>query len=337
MKLNVHQLATRGQLNILAGDVGATKTNLAMYHWNGTGLTEKRAAGFKTNKFHDIHSLIAAFMEKEKMPDRVCLGVAGPVKDGKVTLTNNGWELRESDISNHNNRVPVTLVNDLEATAYGLAVKEDKTIHVLHEGMPDPHGNMAIISPGTGLGEAGLCYDSDGYHPFATEGGHCDFAPRTDFDVELYHFLKKKFGHVSWERIVSGPGICQIFDFLHQEKERETPVWLVEKTLSHDKAATISEHAGECAICKETIELFLHYLAVESASLVLKLKATGALFIGGGIIPHLLPHLHESLFIKSFTAAGRMKNLLQSVPVLLIMDEKTPLIGAASYGVHHNN
>jgi glucokinase len=336
MKLKIHQRTTNDKFDILAGDIGATKTNLGIYHWDGTSLTEKKTAGFKTNKFLDINSLIGAFMEKEKMPDRVCLAVAGPVKDGKVTLTNNGWELRDSEISKYYKQVPVTLINDLEATAYGLAVKDDKNIHVLHEGIPDPHGNMAIIAPGTGLGEAGLCYDTDGYHPFATEGGHCDFAPRTDVDVELYHFLKKKFGHVSWERIVSGPGICQIFDFLHLEKERETPVWLIEKTLSHDKAATISEHAADCAICKETIELFLHYLAVESASLVLKLKATGGLFIGGGIIPHLLPQLHESNFIKSFTSAGRMKNLLQSVPVLLIMNEKTPLIGAASYGVHNS-
>ena len=206
MKLNIHQLATRDQLDILAGDVGATKTNLALYHWNGTGLTEKRAAGFKTNKFHDIHSLIAAFMEKEKMPDRVCLGVAGPVKDGKVMLTNNGWELRESDISNHNNHVAVTLVNDLEATAYGLAVKEDKTIHVLHEGMPDPHGNMAIISPGTGLGEAGPEAAALG----VTVAGACS-SPRSAADSDSVGIIVERSQSVGERNVKrdSLSGICQ--------------------------------------------------------------------------------------------------------------------------------
>ena len=323
-----------GEKKVLAGDVGATKTNLALCHWDGSRLTIQKNVTYKTKNFQDAGSMIRDFISHEKNPGAISLGVAGPVRDGKVTLTNIGWEIDSKSVSAQLNGIPVSLINDLEASAYGLALLDQKDLFVVQEGRPEAGGNGAVIAPGTGLGEAGLYEGPDGYHPFATEGGHCNFAPVTDLDIEFYSFLRKKFGHVSWERVISGPGICNIYDFLHLEKEGPEPAWLKEKMLAHDKASVISENAGECEICQETMRLFLRYLAEESANLVLKLNATGGLFIGGGIIPHVLSLLNKDDFMKWFSSAGRLKPFLQSVPVKILLNETSPLLGAAWYGIN---
>lgn len=334
MILKMAKHKSESHQDILAGDIGATKTNLAICHWDGKGLFIKKNAHYKTLDFQGIGSMIREFIMNEKIPEKICLGVAGPVKDGKVKLTNIGWEISGEDLSIDLGTSAV-LVNDLEATAFSLAVLDEKDIHLLHQGEKKAKGNVAIIAPGTGLGEAGLYFDEDGYHPFPSEGGHCDFAPRTDIDIGLYHHLKKQFSHVSWERVVSGPGICSIYDFLHYEMEREEPAWLREKILTHDKATVISENVDECEICKEVIGLFIRYLAHESANLVLKFKATGGLYIAGGIVPHLLPVLNEDIFIKWFHQVGRLKDLLQAVPVKIILNKEAPLLGAAYFGIHY--
>ena len=320
--------------SVLAGDIGGTKANLAICSWNGLHLSLIKNNTYKTKDFKDINAMLNEFVCNEKMPEKICLGVAGPVNNGIVSMTNSALQIHSEEISKRFDGILVELINDLEATANGLAVIDESDIHVLHAGDNEAKGNVVIIAPGTGLGEAGLFHDRNGYHPFATEGGHCDFSPRTEIDIELFNFLRKKFGHVSWERVVSGPGICMIYDFLHHVKEREEPSWLKEKMLAHDKATVISEHAGECDICNETMELFLRYLARESANLVLKFKATGGLYIAGGIIPHLLPILHEDFFIKCFSQHSRMKELLQQIPVRIILNENTPLLGAAFHGVN---
>lgn len=326
-KLRSHQV-------VLAGDVGGTKTNLALCNWEGKDLSIQKTNSYTTRSFPDLQSLITEFLTGNVFPEKICLGVAGPIENGQVSLTNIGWHIESTSMSGYFNHTPVVLINDLEATANSLAVLNEKDIHVVYEGSGTDKGNAAIIAPGTGLGEAGLYFDGEAYHPFATEGGHCDFAPRTELDLELYRYLKKKFGHVSWERVISGPGICLIYDFLLHEKDFEEPAWLKEKILAHDKASMISEHATECAICKETMELFLRYLAEEASNLALKLKATGGLYIAGGIVPHLIPILHKDSFLKWFFAVGRLKNLLQSIPVTIIVNEKAPLLGAAYYGSH---
>lgn len=315
---------------VLAADIGATKTNIAICHWDGAGFFIEKEAAYKTKNFSGIGSLINEFVGNTEMPGKISLAVAGPVQDDKVTLTNINWQIDGRETSRDLKR-PVLLINDLEAAAYGLAVLNDRDIHCLHPGAKNAKGNVAIIAPGTGLGEAGLYFDGNNYHPFATEGGHSSFAPRTNMDIELYQFLRKSFEHVSWERLVSGPGICAVYDFLVHVKEREEPAWIREKMLVHDKATVISENAGECDVCKETMDLFVRYLAEESASLVLKLKATGGLFIGGGIVPHLIHSIHEDYFLKYFSGFGRMKNLLQSVPVNILLNKKVPLLGAAYF------
>jgi len=318
---------------VLAADVGATKTNLANFKSSGEDLSVVKENTYVTKNFPDIEKMIADFLSNQNIPDRIVLGVAGPVLNGKVKITNLSSEIDGANISARFKQTPVSLINDLEATAYGLAVLEEKDIHVIHTGEPVT-GNIAIIAPGTGLGEAGMYWDEEACHPFPSEGGHCDFAPRTALDTELFHYLQKKYGHVSWERLISGPGIAAIYDFLHQEKGREEPTWLSKKMKDANKSIVVTENAANAAICKETMEFFIRYLAWESGNLVLKFKATGGLFIGGGIIPEIVNTMDKKVFIDQFSDFGRFKPFLQRVPVKVILNEKTAMLGAAYYGVH---
>jgi glucokinase len=322
---------------LLAGDIGGTKTNLALYSYDGKTFTLLKEDKYRTKDYNDPGKMIADFLSKDKTPDRMCFGVAGPVLNGKVRITNVPWGIDSKEISKLYNNIPVYLINDLETTAYGLAVLEEKDLHVVHEGKHTP-GNWGIIAPGTGLGEAGLYWDGKSAHPFPTEGGHCDFAPREEPDLEMYTYLNRKFGHVSWERLISGPGIVTIYEFLRDVKEMEVPAWLTDKMLAHDDtAALISENADDVPICAETMNLFLRYLATEAANLALKIKATAGIFIGGGIMPKNLKLLDAHTFIRWFHDFGRMKHVLEDIPVKIILNDKTALLGAAWYAVNPND
>jgi glucokinase len=316
---------------ILAGDIGATKTNLAVFQFSGKGFSILKENKYPTKDFSNADEVIDKFLAGDHLPDRISLGVAGPVQNGKVSITNVVWQLNSGELSERYNK-PVCLINDLEAAAYGLAMLEEKDIRTVYEPAQKTDGNIALIAPGTGLGEAGLYWDGSHYYPFATEGGHCDFAPRTEMDAELYFHLHRKFGHVSWERLVSGAGIVSIFEFLRDKKAGNTPSWLAEKMLAHDPAAVISEYAEEIPVCGETIELFFRFLATEASNLALKLKATGGVYIGGGIVPKIIRLLDADHFLKWFRDAGRMKPLLKTMPVKIILNERTALLGAAYYG-----
>lgn len=319
---------------ILAGDAGATKTNLALYKCEGDQLVLLKEGQYKSNTFKNFIELADTFIKDLPAPDSICIGVAGPVLNGHVKFSNIDWELDSNEIATHFNIQQVFLINDLEATAYGLALLDEKDTTLIQKGSTHAVGNAAVIAPGTGLGEAGIFYDGQFFHPFATEGGHSDFAPRNEFDFELYTYLQKRFGHVSWERLVCGPGIVNIFQFLQHEKKREVPAWLKEKMAAADGAAVISQYSNEVDICKETMQLFIRYLAFESANLVLKMKATGGLFIGGGIIPKIVAVLTNNQFMSSFCASGRMNYLLEKTPVKVIMNTKTALLGAAFYAAN---
>jgi glucokinase len=318
---------------VLAGDIGATKSNLALFKVEGNHVTPLLEAKYKSNEYNNIIELTDAFTrDLLPLPDSICFGVAGPVLNGHAKLSNINWDIDSAELSNHFKVKNVQLINDLEATAYGLAMLNEKDVAMIHKGNDAPVGNAAVIAPGTGLGEAGLYWDGNYYHPFATEGGHSDFAPRNEFDFELYTFLMKKFGHVSWERLVCGPGIVNIYQFLRDEKNREEPGWLKEKIKNGDAAAIISQHAMQSEICKETMQLFIRFLAYESANLVLKLKATGGLFIGGGIAPQIVSLFENDSFYGSFCQSGRLNYLLEKVPVKIILNTKSALLGAAFYG-----
>jgi glucokinase len=324
-------------ISILAGDIGGTKTNMAIYRADANGITLLREARYASQEYTSLTEIIIHFTGTE-WPDRICMAVAGPVLHGKVSLTNLLWQL-DSHAMSVALKVPVTFLNDLEANAYGLAGLHGNELAIINAGnsaTANTSGNIAIIAPGTGLGEAGMYFDGKHYHPFAAEGGHCGFAPRTEMDVSLWRFLEQQHGHVSWERILSGPGIHAIFQFLTTVERRPAPTWLQEQFLEDDPAAVISnaaQHRQE-PVCVETLQNFSRYLAIEAANLVLKLKATGGCYLGGGIPPKVLPFLQTGELYNHFIDAGRMKPLLEEVAVYVILNNKTPLLGAAYYGAY---
>ncbi|MFC0775063.1 glucokinase [Terrimonas alba] len=327
--------AKRREWIVLAGDAGATKTNLSIFKWKNNTASVLHEAKYDSPDYKNIIELTDDFIKGFPAPDIICFGVAGPVLNGHAKFSNINWEIDSAEIAGHFGIPAVHVINDLEATAYGLAMLTEKDVTVIHKGDENAAGNVAIIAPGTGLGEAGLYWDGKVYHPFATEGGHCDFAARTQFDFELYSYLQEKFGHVSWERLVCGPGILNIYHFLRDIEKREEPEWLKEKINTGDAAATISRYVNESAICNETLQLFVRYLASESANLVLKYKATGGLFIAGGIVPQIVPLLENYVFYSSFQQSGRLNYLLEKVPVKIILNTKAPLLGVAYYACNN--
>ncbi|MBS1661029.1 MAG: glucokinase, partial [Bacteroidetes bacterium] len=294
---------------ILAADIGGTKVNVAIYKSDSSGLTQLQQKRYVSKDHSSLTEIIQDFTGG-KIPDRISAAIAGPVVDGKVKLTNLPWVL-DSGAMSAELKVPVHFINDLEATAYGLAGLGKDELATLATGDASAKGNIAIIAPGTGLGEAGLYWDGQRYHPFATEGGHSDFAPRTSQDVDLFYFLQKQFGHVSWERVVSGMGIKNIFHFLTEGRNEPIPEWLSERMKDEDPAAVISQAAlkHEDLLCAETMELFVRYFATEASSLVLKMMATGGLFLAGGIPPKILPLLQSDSWGKNFDNNGRMHEL----------------------------
>ena len=322
---------------ILAGDVGGTKTNLALFHFKKDTLKSIKQESFKTNDWSSFLELIASFQSND-LPaiDSICLGVAGPVIDGRVEGTNFSWELDEKEIARTLKVERVSIINDMEANAYGLSVLAKKDLVEIKNGAWI-RGNSAIISPGTGLGEVGLYWDGAYNHPFASEGGHCDFSQRTELDLKLWRFLHKKYGHVSWERIVSGPGIVNIYEFLLEDKKMTEPESLKKKLKEGDSAAVISNCAKDEAyeICKEVMELFNIYLATEAAQMALKFKTLGGIFIGGGILPKIIDMVDKDLFLHHFLQSNRMNPLLEKMPVNVILNDEIPLFGAAFCAVRN--
>lgn len=316
---------------VLAGDVGGTKTNLALFYFRENTLKTIKQESFKTNDWTSFLELMASFHSNE-LPaiDSICLGVAGPVIEGRVEGTNFSWELDEKEISRALEVERVSIINDMEANAYGLSVLAKKDLAEIKEGAW-MRGNAAIISPGTGLGEVGLYWDGAHYHPFASEGGHCDFSQRTEMDLRLWRFLKKKYGSVSWERIVSGPGIINIYEFLLEDKKLAEPESLKNKLNGGDPAAAISKCAKDESfeICKEAMKLFNIYLATESAQMALKFKALGGIFIGGGILPKIIDIVDRDLFLHHFVQSDKMNPLLEKIPVNVILNDESSLFGAA--------
>lgn len=320
---------------VLAGDVGGTKTNMALYQVTRDSLKMLKDKRYVSRDYHSLTDIIRDFCG-EDLPERICAAVAGPVLHGKSKLTNLSWQL-DSEVMGEALGTSVSFINDLEATAYGLAGLHVDELATLATGDPSAEGNIAVIAPGTGLGEGGLFWDGEKYHPFASEGGHSDFSPRSQIDIELFQYLQKQFGHVSWERTVSGMGIKSIYHFLTEAKKEKVPDWLAERMLKEDPAAVISEAAinREDPVCSETMDLFARYLATEAASLVLKLKATGGLYIGGGIPPKILPLLQHESWAKNFGNSGRMRPLLEQVPVYVVLNDKMALLGAACYAAYN--
>jgi len=319
---------------ILAGDIGGTNTRLGFYDIKGKRPNLLAQETFSSRTPGGLHAIIREFKETYHLSVEVaCFGIAGPVKNDRVEASNLPWVIDSRELSETLGLPVVWLINDLEANAYGAAALKKKDFEVLNVGVPDEQGNAAIISAGTGLGEAGFYFDGKRYRPFASEGGHVDFAPRSELQIEVLRHLTKKFGRVSYERVLSGPGLKNLYEFLRDTgRGVETPE-LAAEIQAKDASAVIGAHgvAGTDALCSQALDLFVEIYGSEAGNLALKLKATRGLLVGGGIAPKILPRLKKPAFMEAFMAKGRMKALLEPIPVRVILNDKTALLGSALY------
>lgn len=346
---------------ILAGDIGGTKTILALFDWTTERVEPVRERVFPSADFKSLEAVIDEFLKPpvpavaapeepvaaedapaaEPVPeepppviDAACFGVAGPCLDNRCRTTNLPWIVDGAEVAKHLKVVHVRLLNDLEATAYGLLELRPDELVVLNAGAPSkPRAAMALIAAGTGLGESILFGDGTRYHPMPSEGGHASFAPNSDLEIDLLRYLRASYLHVSYERVLSGAGLHAIYEFLRDTKRNE-PTWLAERIKVGDPAAIIAEVglAGQAEICQQALDLFVSIYGAEAGNLALKALALNGLYIGGGIAPKLLPKMKDGTFLRSFTAKGRYKGLLGSIPVRIILNPKTALVGAASVG-----
>ncbi len=323
---------------ILAADIGGTKTSLGWFELRGNTLTLVQETTVSSKAHATFEEIVTNFLaDKPDVPRILSIGVAGPVLDNQVKLTNLSWELDGSRLTRELGIGRTVLINDLEATAYGLTGLAPDDIASVFDDGEQIRANMAILAPGTGLGEAGLFWDGEAYRPFATEGGHSDFAPRTALDFELQAHLNEEDDIVSWEHVVSGPGIYRIYRFLRDVKGHKEPAWLTENFRNSDDYAAVISHAAMReldATCMKTMELFVGFMAREATSLVLKHKAVGGLLLGGGIPPRIYPLLRKELFRRQFIQNSHMKELLEEVPIKVILNSKAALIGAAYFGAY---
>jgi len=316
---------------LLAGDVGATKTNLALFTAAGGVLTPVAEAHFVNEGYAGLDGVVRAFLARGAyVPAAACFGVAGPVADGRARMPNLGWLIDALDLGRRLALERVVLLNDLEATAYGIAVLPPEQVTVLNPGAPRATGNAALIAAGTGLGEAVLYWDGMRHRVSASEGGHADFAPRDAEQIRILTRLIDRFGHVSWERVVSGPGLHSIYGALDAP---EAPEVAARIAAAEDASATIAELAlaGASARCVRALDVFVSAFGAEAGNLALKALATGGVYVGGGIAPKILPKLADGTFMRAFTDKGRFADLLGRMPVKVILDPKTALRGAAAY------
>src|SRR5487761_309110 len=317
---------------ILAGDVGGTNTRLAFFEQRDGNLVSVAEHIYPSNGHASLEDIVAEFLAPQKFhADAVAIGVAGPVRDGVCRATNLPWVVDSRRVAQRIGVPSIALINDLEANAYGIATLAPSDFAVLQAGAPGAKGNCAVISPGTGLGEAALHWDGADYLPLASEGGHSSFAPRDELQDELLRHMRAEFGHVSWERLVCGPGLFNIYKFLRATGRGDEPAWLTEKMKTGDPSPVISAAAlaGKCALCEKALDLFAVLLASEAGNIALKVLAMGGVYIGGGIAPKILPKLQTPAFLAAFADKGRMKALLESVPVRVILNDRTALRGAA--------
>lgn len=323
-------------ISILAADIGGTKTNVGWFVSENGKMIMKHEATYSSKSHQSFSHIIQKYIRENDLekPNRISIGVAGPVLHGKCITTNLPWSLDTHQIKKETLVDKVCIINDLESTAYGLAEINEGYLATIHEGCPNPEGNVAILAPGTGLGEAGLFWDGKHLRPFATEGGHSEFSPRNNVEVEFYQYLKQIYGIVSWETVISGPGLFNIYRFLRDKKGHEEPAWLTQQFEDGDPSAVICETALRDLnfTCVLAMDMFVEFIAREATSLALKLKSTGGLLLGGGIPPKIFSFLNKSKFYENFIVSDKMEHLLKSIPIHVILNSKTALLGAAYYG-----
>src|SRR5436190_10158022 len=316
---------------ILAGDIGGTNARLALFDVRNGKFNLLSATVFTSQKYSGLDQIVIEFVKTSGMkPERACFGVAGPVTNGRVETSNLPWIIEAQRLADELHIHQALLINDLEATGWGVGALSASDVVSLNH-ITGAGGNQAVIAAGTGLGEAGLYWDGARHHVFASEGGHCDFAPVDDLQIELFNYLRAKFGHVSYERILSGPGLVNVFDFLCDTGRGKESDWLSEEMRHTDPAAAISSAAmdGKSAMSEQGMDILVSVFGAEAGNLGLKVKATGGVFLAGGIAPKILAKLATRLFLESFLGKGRLRHLMEVMPVRVITNDKLALLGAA--------
>lgn len=322
---------------ILAGDVGGTKVHLALYGFANGRLEHVRDELFPAKQYLGLEQIVRQFLSSGGLQDSItaaCFGVPGPVRDGRLKLTNLPWVLDARQLSKELDIPHLFLINDLEANGYGIPELGADQLFTLSEGDPSQVGNRGLVSAGTGLGEAALIWDGKRHVPVASEGGHCDFAPRNEDEIELLCYLRDRLkGRVSFERVVSGMGLTNIYHFLRDVKKLEESRDLAERMKVEDPNAVISELglAGSNELCVRTLDMFVAAYGAEAGNLALKVLAIGGMYLGGGIAPRILTKMKDGTFMKSFVDKGRLSDLLIQTPVRIILESRAALMGAAAY------
>jgi glucokinase len=319
---------------ILAGDVGGTKVHLALYDFTAGKLQYTRDQQYPAKNYSGLEEIVKEFLGADKVT-AACFGVPGPVRDGRLRLTNLPWTLDSRELAAGLGIPHVFLINDLEANGYGIAELGPDQIYTLAEGDSSQTGNRALVAAGTGLGEGILIWNGRTHVPYPSEGGHADFAPRNEDEIDLLRFLKQKYnGRISFERVVSGMGLTGIYEFLREVRGMDEPAWLAAQiSAAQDPNSVITEMAlaARSEICEKALDMFVSSYGAEAGNLALKILSVGGLYIGGGIAPRILEKLKDGTFLKAFTDKGRLSQLLINMPVRVILDSRAALLGAAAY------
>lgn len=330
-------MANRFDPIILAGDVGGSKTVLAAFSRADGEIRLLARDVFASPEFPTLSAVIERFLAGRHLElAAAAFGIAGPVVEGGVQVTNLPWYVDESVLSDSLGGIPVRLLNDLAALALAVPDLPAQDVETIHEGQPADHGTLAVIAPGTGLGEAFLVWQEGGYRALASEGGHADFAANDELQAELLAYLRPRFGHVSWERVCSGSGIPNIYAFFKDSDRLPEPPWLTSQLAAGIDPTPVIVRSGlenTSAICRAVLDLFVSVLAAEAGNLALKVLAHGGVYFGGGLPPRILPLLRAPAFRKAFMAKGRYAGLLERFALRVITDPEAGLWGAARFGM----
>jgi glucokinase len=318
---------------ILAGDVGGTKVHLALYDFVDGKLEYTRDKQYPAKEYAGLEEIVKGFLSAEKVT-AACFGVPGPVRDGRLRLTNLPWTLDSRELATGLKIEHVFLINDLQANGYGVAELSADQTYTLSEGDARQMGNRALIAAGTGLGEGFLVWNGNSHVPYPSEGGHVDYSPRNEDEIDLLRFLKQKYnGRISFERVVSGQGLTNIYEFLREVRGVEEPAWLAARIAKEDPNAVITELslAAKSEICEKAMDMFVSAYGAQAGNLALTILSVGGLYVGGGIAPRILEKLKDGTFMKAFADKGRLSQLLVNMPVRVILESRAALMGAAAY------
>ena len=319
---------------VLAGDIGGTKTNLGLFIKGKKRPRPKVFESYSSREAPDLEDIVKRFLERYKTSiDGACFGIAGPVVNGRCKTTNLPWIVSEARIKKRFKWEHVRLINDLTATATAIPLLSGRELYALNRVKVKKGQNLGLIAPGTGLGQTLLVFQNGTYSPISSEGGHADFSPNSENEIRLWRYLHKRFGHVSIERVLSGPGLLNIYSWLKDSGRFREPAWLKQKINEMDPPRAITESAmnERHPLCAETLNMFVSVLGSVCGNLALTGMTTGGVYLGGGIPPKILPVLKKGIFMKAFTNKGRFSGFLEKIPVWVILNDKAALLGAAFY------